>query len=177
MLRLRLLDATQYHDIAAVACFAAIIRCGAAAVFGWSQPTLLTALALAALVGWLGQSMIGYLYNIVPFLLWHGRYGPLVGRQKVPLMRELLHERWAWLSWWLINVGLLEAVLFALFAWLVPMQLTAGTLATGLVIAAGDAWDAFQGIPHTLAQRLVHRAAGRRQGHHDGDIAKIIGSL
>lgn len=137
--RRRLLDATQYHGIAAVAFFAAIIPCGiAAAVFGWSQPTLLTALALAAFVGWLGQSMIGYLYKIVPFLVWHRQYGPLVGRQKVPLMRELLHERWTWLSWWLINGGLLGAILCALFAWLVPMQIAAGALAAWLVIAAAN---------------------------------------
>jgi len=137
--RRRLLDATQYHGIVAVAFFAAIVPCGVgAAVFGWSQPTILTALALAALVGWLGQSMIGYLYKIVSFLVWHRRYGPLVGRQHVPLMRELLHERWTWLSWWLINGGLLGTILCALYAWLVPMQIAAGALGLGLVIAAAN---------------------------------------
>jgi hypothetical protein len=87
------------HRKVAVGYFTVIISLGiGAAVFGWRQPAVLAALELAALVGWLGQSIIGYLYKIVPFLIWHARYGPLVGREPVPLMRELVHERWAWAS-------------------------------------------------------------------------------
>jgi hypothetical protein len=100
MIRIRhrkVLDVTQYHSMVAVGYFTVIIPLGkVAAVFGWRQPAMLAALGLAALVGWLGQSIIGYLYKIVPFLIWHASYGPLVGRKRVPLMRELVHERWAW---------------------------------------------------------------------------------
>ena len=140
MLRVRrrkLLDTTQYHGIAAVVYFALSIPVGvAAALFGWLQPGILAALALAALVGWLGQSTTGYLYKIVPFLIWHHRYGPLVGRQKVPLMREMLHQRWARLSWWLINAGLAGAIICALGGWLVPMQFAAGVMAMGFLLVA-----------------------------------------
>ena len=89
---------------------------------GWEQSSVLAALVLAALVGWLGQSMIGYLYKIVPFLIWQRRYGPLAGRQKVPLMREMLHERRAWVSWWAINLGLIATVCAMLLhiPWLAP---------------------------------------------------------
>lgn len=135
--RRKVLDTTQYHSIAAAAFFSLVTPAGiAVALTGWQQPATLIALGMAALVGWLGQSTIGYLYKIVPFLVWHSRYGPLVGRQKVPLMRELVHERWAWGSWWLINAGLVGVLCSALFTWLLPLQIASGLLGTGLVIAA-----------------------------------------
>lgn len=58
------------------------------ALAGWCQERLLV--TLAALIGWLGQSVVGYLYKIVPFLIWQSRYSALVGKQPVPLMRDLI---------------------------------------------------------------------------------------
>jgi hypothetical protein len=137
--RRRVLDVTQYHSMVAAGYFSLIIPFGiVTALLGWWQPTVLAALGLAALVGWLGQSMIGYLYKIVPFLIWHARYGPLVGREHVPLMRELVHERWARASFWLINVGLVGAMLSALLVWVWPLQIASGLLGAGLVLAAGN---------------------------------------
>jgi len=135
--RRRVLDVTQYHSIAAVVYFSLFVPAGVViALAGWQQPAAFAALGLAALVGWLGQSTVGYLYKIMPFLVWQSRYGPFVGRQKVPLMRELLHERWAWASWWLINVGLAGVLLAALLAWVLPVQIASGVLGAGLALAA-----------------------------------------
>ncbi len=135
----KVLDVTQYHSIVAVAYFSLIVPFGIlAAIFGWRQPAVLVALGLAALVGWLGQSIIGYLYKIVPFLIWHTRYGSLVGRQHVPLMRDLVHERWAWASFWLINVGLVAAMISALLLWVWPLRIASGFMGIGLVIAAAN---------------------------------------
>jgi len=142
MLRFRhrkLLDVTQHHSSAAVVSFAGVVPGGVATVlFGWGQPRVLVALALFALVGWVGQSTIGYLYKIVPFLIWHERYGPLVGREHVPLMREMISQRWAAVSWWLINIGLLGAVLSAWEGWILPAQVASGLLGTGFVFASGN---------------------------------------
>jgi hypothetical protein len=91
---------------------------------------------LAALVGWLGQSTVGYLYKIVPFLIWQTRYGPLVGYQKVPLMRDLIHESWAWGSWWLINVGLVCTLFSLVLGWTLPAQIASGLLGIGFMLAA-----------------------------------------
>jgi hypothetical protein len=137
--RRKVLDVTQYHSVAAAGYFSLVIPFGiVAALFGWWHPAVLAALGLAALVGWLGQSMIGYLYKIVPFLIWHARYGPLVGREHVPLMRELVHERWAWASFWLINAGLVGAILSAMLMWVWPLQIASGLLGAGLVLAAAN---------------------------------------
>jgi hypothetical protein len=137
MRRRRVLDVTQYHSIAAVVYFSLLVPAGiAAAFFGWQQLGVFAALGLATLVGWLGQSAVGYLYKIVPFLVWQSRYGPFVGRRKVPLMRELVHERWAWASCWLINIGLAGTLFSVLFAWSLPAQLASAVIGVGLALFA-----------------------------------------
>ncbi|GHO83617.1 membrane protein [Dictyobacter formicarum] len=146
--RRKVLDAAQYHSIAAVVYLSLVIPAGIAVVLaGWQQSTMLVALGLAALVGWLGQSTIGYLYKIVPFLIWQSRYGPLVGRQKVPLMRELVPERWTWISWWLINGGLLCTLFAVLCVWTLLAQLASGLLGAGLVLAAATVFSALRHLP------------------------------
>lgn len=145
MLRVRRrksLDVTQWHGIAAVFYLALAIPFGVlCALMGWGQEhqePLLVALGLAALVGWLGQSTVGYLYKIVPFLIWQTRYGPLVGKQKVPLMRDLVRERWARVSWWLINTGLPVTILCALGSWVWPLRVASVVLGAGLVLVAAN---------------------------------------
>jgi hypothetical protein len=137
--RRKVLDVIQYHSIVAVGYFTLIITLGiVTALFGWRQLAMLVALGLAAVVGWLEQSIIGYLYKIVPLLIWHARYGPQVGREHVPLMRELVHERWTWASFWLINVGLAGAMLSALLMYVWSLQIACGLLGAGLVLAAAN---------------------------------------
>lgn len=142
MLRLRkrkLLDVTQKHGFAAVVYLAIVVPVGvAAALVGWGSPHILAALGLMALVGWLGQSILGYLYKIVPFLIWQTRYGPLVGRQKVPLMRDLVRQRWAAASFWLINTGLPLTVLCAVFDLALPLQLACSLVGAGIILAAAN---------------------------------------
>ncbi len=135
--RRKLLDVTQYHGIAAVVYVCLVIPLGIiAAIFSQGQAALLFTLGLLTLVGWLGQSITGYLYKIVPFLVWHTHYGPLVGHQKVPLMRDLVHDRWSWLTWWLLNISLPLIALCALAGWLIPLQIACAILGLGLLLAA-----------------------------------------
>lgn len=137
----KVLEVTQHHSIAAVGYLAVLVPTGVAvALFGWATQPVLVALALAALVGWLGQSIIGYLYKIVPFLIWQSRYGPLVGRQKVPLMRDLVYQRAATASFWLINAALPVTFAGALLSWVILARIAAAVLAAGLVIAAANVW-------------------------------------
>jgi hypothetical protein len=133
----KLLDVTQYHALASVAYLVIVVPVGVAAtLLGWQQTAVLVSLALATLVGWLGQSIMGYLYKIVPFLVWQQQYGPLVGKQKVPLMREMIHERLAWIGWWLVNGGLIMLILASLLhAELWIMQIASVILAGGCLLA------------------------------------------
>lgn len=142
LLRLRKrkpLDVTQRHAIAAVAYLVVVMPLAVAvAVAGWSAPPVFTALGLLALVGWLGQSIVGYLYKIVPFLIWQTRYGPLVGKQKVPLMRDLIRQRWTATTFWLVNTGLPVAAVSAWCGWTIPLYLASVAVGAGLALAAAN---------------------------------------
>jgi hypothetical protein len=133
------LEVTQYHSLAATGYFVLVITAGVILLLcGWGTPPVFTALGLGALIGWLGQSIVGYLYKIVPFLVWSERYGPLVGLQKVPLMRELVHERWSWASWWLLNLSLAAMICAALAQQVIVLQIASAGLALGLVLFAAN---------------------------------------
>lgn len=151
MRKRKLLDITQRHSVAAVSYLVVVIPAGVVtALLGAGRQPTLVALALAALVGWLGQSMIGYLYKIVPFLVWQSRYAPLVGLQRVPLMRDLVRQRVATVSFWLINLALPATVLCALLDWTTPMLIAAAFLGAGLALAAANVFG-------VLAPRLPAR--------------------
>lgn len=138
--RRRPLDVTQYHSSAALIwLLIAAIALPILIAMGAALPAWPVALVLCLLVGWTGQSIVGYLYKIVPFLVWHSRYGPLVGHQKVPLMRELVHERLAWISFWLLNGGLVLLLPATLLAWDgLLMRLGAALVGASLVGAAAN---------------------------------------
>jgi hypothetical protein len=137
--RRKVLDVTQRHGIAAVAYLAIVVPSGVvAALVGSGSARVMFALGLVALVGWLGQSTLGYLYKIVPFLIWQSRYGARVGREKVPLMRDLVRQRWATASFWLLNIALPLVALFAFLGWLAPLQIAAAALGAGLILAAAN---------------------------------------
>ncbi|HKV86065.1 MAG TPA: hypothetical protein VJN88_16045 [Ktedonobacterales bacterium] len=142
MLRLRqrrVLDTTQRHASVAVVYLTCVLPLAVgAAVFGCHRTGILMALALSVFVGWLGQTAIGYLYKIVPFLVWQSRYAPLVGKTKVPLMRDLVQQQWATATFWLLNCGLLGAVVASALAWTLPLRFSCVVFGAGLVLAAAN---------------------------------------
>ena len=54
---------------------------------------------MAVLSGWFlfsgffGFIIFGHLYKIVPFLVWYERFSPLVGKQKVPMLADMVPEK------------------------------------------------------------------------------------
>lgn len=53
---------------------------------------------------------------------WSEHYGPLVGTQSVPLMRDLLQEQWTWAIWWLLNLSLSVMIGAALTQQVIVLQ-------------------------------------------------------
>ncbi|WP_345993090.1 hypothetical protein [Sulfurimonas sp. HSL-1716] len=55
--------------------------------------------AIVLATGWLiftgffGFMIIGHLYKIVPFLIWFERFSPLVGKEKVPMLAEMVPQK------------------------------------------------------------------------------------
>lgn len=53
----------------------------------------LLAYAALGIVGWMGMTLVGNTYKILPFLIWFHRYRPLIGRQPVPMTGDLYSDR------------------------------------------------------------------------------------
>ncbi len=45
------------------------------------------------MMGFVGFLITSHLYKIIPFLVWFERYAPLVGKQKVPMLNEMVPVR------------------------------------------------------------------------------------
>jgi len=59
-----------------------------------------------ALMGVVAFTITGFLYKIVPFLVWYHTYGPEVGRSKVPSLGDLYSARLQAVGFWLFQTGL-----------------------------------------------------------------------
>ena len=45
--------------------------------------------------GFLLSFIVGHIYKILPFLIWYEKFSPLVGKQKVPLLHQMIHTKTA----------------------------------------------------------------------------------
>ena len=54
---------------------------------------LLLATGWLMFFGFFGFAITGHVYKIVPFLVWFERFSPLVGKQKVPMLADMLPPR------------------------------------------------------------------------------------
>lgn len=58
-----------------------------------SYEPLLIATAWLMFFGFFGFILTGHIYKIIPFLVWFERFSPLVGKQKVPMLVDMLPKR------------------------------------------------------------------------------------
>jgi len=63
-------------------------------IFGGSESWLMSA-GWFLMAGFTGFLITSHLYKIIPFLVWFERYAPLVGKQKVPMLHEMVPKRQA----------------------------------------------------------------------------------
>ncbi len=49
--------------------------------------------------------IIGMMYKIVPFLVWFYKYSDKVGKEKVPLLKDMFSEKVGTIQFWLISTG------------------------------------------------------------------------
>jgi len=57
-------------------------------------------------VGFLGFLIIGHLYKIIPFLVWFEKFSPLVGKQKVPMLHQMVPKKSANFQWGYSTIGM-----------------------------------------------------------------------
>ncbi len=60
--------------------------------------------------------IVGHIYKILPFLVWFQRYSPLVGKQKVPMLNDMIDEKIADIQFWLTFTGTIIASIAILFS-------------------------------------------------------------
>ncbi len=58
-------------------------------------------------VGFFGFMISGHLYKIVPFLVWYERFAPLVGKQKVPMLGDMVPTKSANFQIYFTVVGII----------------------------------------------------------------------
>lgn len=114
--------------------------------------TWVAAYGYVILVGWLGFSIVGKYYKIIPFLLWVHRYSKKIGTQPVPLLKDMMDERWGYASLVALFLGYL--VVFAgILAASLPLIRVGGALFTlGSYLFAYNIWTVFGDKTSTRCQ-------------------------
>ncbi|HEX7057707.1 MAG TPA: hypothetical protein VF260_11010, partial [Bacilli bacterium] len=79
--------------------------------------------------GFIGLTILSYLSKIVPFLWWTYKYGSLIGKQKTPLLADLINDK-------MVRYGLF-AIVAALFVLLLGALVQIGWLLSvgGILVA------------------------------------------
>ena len=45
------------------------------------------------ILGFVSSFVVGHIYKIVPFLVWNEKFAPLVGKQSVPMLADMVHDK------------------------------------------------------------------------------------
>jgi len=61
------------------------------------------------IMGFFAFLINGHLYKIIPFLVWFERYSPLVGKEKIPMLHEMLPKRMARCQFLFSSMGMFIA--------------------------------------------------------------------
>jgi hypothetical protein len=103
--------ARKAHDIYARSMYVGYLSLAVSLALGilmlfTDNENILLAAAWFLVMGFFSYLINGHLYKIVPFLVWFERYSPLVGKQKVPMLNDMLPERKAEWQWGFTTIGL-----------------------------------------------------------------------
>ena len=60
-----------------------------------SNDTVMKIFVIFLILGFISSFVIGHIYKIVPFLVWNEKFAPLVGKQKVPMLADMVDEKWS----------------------------------------------------------------------------------
>ena len=142
----QIIDAMQRFTVAGAGYLAlGTLLCSAIVAFHLNTafgPLWLSA-AYLLLLGWVGQTILGNLQKIVPFLVWNQRFASRVGREKVPLLRDLIHLPTARVAFWLLNGGILAETAALALANPLAVSLAAVPVALALGLCAVNLMGVF----------------------------------
>ena len=112
--------ARKAHDIYAKSMYVSFISLSVAAILGVlmmliDSEHIILAAAWFFLMGFVTFVINGHLYKIIPFLVWFEKYSPLVGKEKVPMLDEMLPHKQADYQFWFSTIGMVIAGFGLLF--------------------------------------------------------------
>lgn len=113
----------------------------------------------AALFGVVMPAIVGMLYKILPFLVWHKVYGPRVGREPVPVFGDMVSPALQIITAILLLVGLVLLIAGILDARTGPVTGGAAIWLCGILCFVGNV---------ALIMRHWFRGAGRLAGKGPG---------
>jgi hypothetical protein len=102
------------------------------------NPNILLAVGWILLLGFITFLIIGHLYKIVPFLVWYQRFSPLVGKQKVPMLADMVPHFSAKFQFGFNLTGASLGVFAILIGSDILFKATASFLAIGSIFAIKD---------------------------------------
>jgi len=83
-------------------------------IFTNYEPLLFTS-AWLFFSGFIAYVIIGHLYKIVPFLVWFEKFSPLVGKQKVPMLADMVPVKAANFQFIFASIGVVVSAMGLLF--------------------------------------------------------------
>ncbi len=143
------LDWGLRHALSAIATLAILTLLGLWLATGWVwseefAARLAFGYGVLALLGWVSVMIIGMMYKIIPFLVWHHRYSDFVGLRPVPPATQFLGETAPRVEFWLLHVGIQTTVVGLI-------------VASGLLVQAGTIVLALAGLAFALALARIYR--------------------
>jgi hypothetical protein len=94
-------------------------------------------------MGFLGFIITAHLYKIVPFLIWFHRFSPLVGKQKVPMLADMVPKKSAHYQFVFTSVGTISVSLALLFAEDSLLKIGDSFLVIGAIFLMGSLYYMF----------------------------------
>ena len=91
-------------------------------------------------VGFLGFIITAHLYKIVPFLVWFHRFSPLVGKQKVPLLADMVPKKSAYYQFVFTTLGTIFTALALLFSEDILFKMGGSFLVVGTLFLLGSVY-------------------------------------
>ncbi len=106
--------------------------------FVTKKHSLFVASGYLALVGFVAFMIIAHLYKIIPFLVWYQRFSPLVGKQKVPMLADMVPKQSANFGLFFNLIGVTVTTLGLIFSYQQIFEAGVSFFVVGAIFIAKD---------------------------------------
>ena len=112
----------------------------ATGISAWFDPLLAGVLFF---FGFLLPLIVGHIYKILPFLIWYEKFSPLVGKQKVPLLHQMINTRIADIQTALLFIAVSIMAISLAFGFNVLLKISSIVLLCSIMLVVYNTWFTF----------------------------------